>query len=306
MNDRLPLKSIYAFITVAETGSMVEAAAKLNVSHSAISQAIKSLESQLNLPLFNRIGRRVELNAPGSHYYRRVSPAITEIIQATQEIQAKESALNYLTVNMVNSMALHWWIPRVSEFQTIAPEIDVRISNLATEFNFERDGIDVAIIHGKPLQTTHSHCEKLGDDELILVCSPILHERLLKELKNKKTITPEQLLYTYPAIFVNNPRRQNDWQLWCDAYNFTLPNQHKNLTFSISIQATQAAIRHLGIFVTHKQYVRDDIKHGMLVPIGDAVKNPHQQFYFATPKANLKNKQVLALRDWLKTEFCKS
>ncbi|MDF4358000.1 LysR family transcriptional regulator, partial [Vibrio parahaemolyticus] len=54
MRKLVPLKSIYAFVAVAESGSMTEAAQLLSVSHSAISQAIKSLESQVNKPLFDR------------------------------------------------------------------------------------------------------------------------------------------------------------------------------------------------------------------------------------------------------------
>lgn len=55
MRKLVPLKSIYAFVAVAESGSMTEAAQLLSVSHSAISQAIKSLESQVNKPLFDRM-----------------------------------------------------------------------------------------------------------------------------------------------------------------------------------------------------------------------------------------------------------
>jgi len=46
-----PLKSLYTFIAVAETGSMVLAAEQLSISHSAVSQSIKALELQLNIPL---------------------------------------------------------------------------------------------------------------------------------------------------------------------------------------------------------------------------------------------------------------
>ncbi|MCQ6508104.1 LysR family transcriptional regulator, partial [Vibrio parahaemolyticus] len=47
MRKLVPLKSIYAFVAVAESGSMTEAAHLMSVSHSAISQAIKTLESQV-------------------------------------------------------------------------------------------------------------------------------------------------------------------------------------------------------------------------------------------------------------------
>ena len=69
-----PIKSLYAFVAVAETGSMTEAASALYVSHSAISQAIKSLEKHFGQSLFNRVGRHVTLNATGRQYYKNIAP----------------------------------------------------------------------------------------------------------------------------------------------------------------------------------------------------------------------------------------
>ncbi|OUS71272.1 LysR family transcriptional regulator [Pseudoalteromonas sp. A601] len=297
MIKNVPLKSLYSFIAVAESSSMVHAAEQLSVSHSAVSQAIKSLEAKLNTQLFTRHGRTVSLNSVGKRYYQRVLPAIEEIIAASQEASHSQLPQPYITLNMVNSMALHWWIPRVAQFQSAAPQIDVRLSNLVGEFDLERQGVDAALIHGHAKDWTKYQCEKLGDDELILVCSP----QLLKD-----TIQDIQTIFnTYPAIFVENPRRLNDWQVWCDAKNLKKPRQHKNLTFSISVQATQAAMRQLGILVTHKQFVRDDIKHGMLIQIDEPVLNPYQQFYFATTKAKAEQDDILQLKEWLKLEFTK-
>lgn len=298
MRKLIPLKSIYAFVAVAETGSMTEAADVLSVSHSAVSQAIKSLEGQLNLPLFRRVGRRVELNHEGRKYYRKVAPALTQIVEASESL-AREGQGNRLTLNMVNSLALHWWIPRVPDFQQLAPHIDIRISNLIQVFDLDREGVDVALLHGKPDEWQNYYCEKLGEDELIMVCSPHL-------LDQSAQVAPELLLSRYPAIYAANPRRINDWQVWCQVNQMSVPSQQKNLTFTASVQAVQATIRRLGVLITHKQFVRDDIKHGMLVQIGEPVPNPYQDFYFVCTPEKLKLESVMMLRNWLKGEFAKS
>ncbi len=297
MRKLVPLKSIYAFVAVAETGSMTEAAAVLSVSHSAVSQAIKALETQLSLPLFHRVGRRVELNQNGQKYYRKVAPALEQIVDASEELMHHNNINhNRLMVNMVHSLALHWWIPRVPEFQDIAPYIDVRISNLTHTFDLNREGIDVALIHGKADEWKEYYCEKLGSDELIMVCSP----HLLEGLDDK---SPAALLDKYPAIFVTNPRRKYDWLVWCEAYGFIVPNKQKNLTFTASIQAVQAITRRLGVLITHELFVRDDIRHGVLTKVGEAVPNPHQDFYFVCPPEKLTQESVLTLRSWLCKEF---
>lgn len=319
MRKLVPLKSIYAFVAVAETGSMTEAAEVLNVSHSAVSQAIKSLESQLNVTLFRRVGRRVELNQDGRRYYRKVAPALMQIVEASESI-VRSPLSNRLTLNMVNSLALHWWIPRVTEFQAYAPHIDIRISNIAHIFDFEQEGVDVALLHGKADEWPDYYCEKLGDDELIMVCSPQLLENLnavdavsriddgkinsvSTMIEDESGVIAARLLKAYPAIFVSNPRRQADWQVWCDEKGMAVPRQQKNLTFAASVHAVQAAIRRLGVLISHKQFVRDDIKHGMLVQVGQPVLNPHQAFYFVSSPDKLKHESVMTLRNWLKTQF---
>ncbi|MEZ9574078.1 LysR substrate-binding domain-containing protein [Vibrio sp. 10N.261.55.F4] len=298
MKKLVPLKSVYAFIAVAETGSMTDAARVLYVSHSAVSQAIKSLEQLVNKPLFQRVGRRVVLNAAGKRYYRKVTPALEQVIEATEEL-ARTPNDHRITLNMVNSLAMHWWIPRVPDFQAFAPSLDIRISTLTGPFDIEQEGVDVALVHGKPNEWEQYYSEKLGDDDLVLVCSPTL-------LKNQTGLSVEQLVKQNPTIGVFNLRRQHDWQVWCNNYQIPLPTFHSNLTFDVSIQAVQAAIRSLGVLVTHRLFVKDDISHGMLVELGKPVANPHQDFYFVCPKNKLKQESVLKLRTWLRHEFTRS
>ncbi|PWI32449.1 LysR family transcriptional regulator [Vibrio albus] len=295
MRKILPLKSIYAFVAVAETGSMTEAAKALNVSHSAISQSIKSLEAQLKQPLFQRVGRQVKLNPQGKKYYKEVAPALEKIVNATEAIINPPNS-NRIMLNMVNSLAIHWWVPKVGEFQQYAPDIDVRLSNLIGPFDLDQEGVDVAIIHGKTEEWQDYYCEKLGDDELVLVCSPDL-------LDEDNQPSPDDLIKRYPAIYAENLRRKHDWKTWCQTNQFPVPRQRRNLSFIASIQAVQAAIRKLGILVTHRLFVRDDIKHGLLIEIGDPVKNPHQDFYFACQPEKLRQDSVLTLRSWLREEF---
>ncbi|GAL18249.1 transcriptional regulator LysR family [Vibrio maritimus] len=161
MKQHVALKSLYSFVAVAEFGSMTLAAEHLFVSHSAVSQSIKSLESQLNTKLFHRVGRRVELTKEGKNYYRDVGPALEQIVRASEALLNKHRD-ERLTINMVNSLALHWWIPRVEDLQKEIPSLDVRISNLIGPFDLEREGVDIAIVHGKIDEWSDYYSEKLG------------------------------------------------------------------------------------------------------------------------------------------------
>ncbi|HHF2880687.1 TPA: LysR substrate-binding domain-containing protein [Vibrio diabolicus] len=295
MRKLVPLKSIYAFVAVAESGSMTEAAQILSVSHSAVSQAIKSLETQVNKPLFDRVGRQVQLNADGKKYYRKVAPALEQIVDATEAL-IQDQNLQRITLNMVNSLALHWWIPRMSSLQDFAPQLDVRLSNLSGRFNLEQEGIDAALVHGNTEEWQDYYCEKLSEDELVLVCSPELIAKT-----NDSNIA--QLLKQYPIIEVTNERRKNDWNVWQNATGILRSKSKKPITFNMSIQAVQATTRRLGLLVTHRLFVKDDIKYGQLIELGEPVINPHQQLYFVCPPHKLKLESFHLLRSWLQQSF---
>ena len=293
MKRPIPLKSVYAFVAVAETGSMTDAAQLLSVSHSAISQSIKNLESQLGQKLFIRQGRSVSLNSTGRHYYKQVAPALEQIVSATEKLIEQQHSQR-ITLNMVNSLVMHWWIPHVDRFNQFAPNIDIRISNLTGHFKMESEGIDVAIIHGNTHDWSDYYCELLATDELVLTASP--------ELIDIHT-TPKSILKRYPAIIVTNDRRKDDWKIWCKSHQLPEPAYTQNLKFSASIQAVQATIRKLGIFVSHRHFIRDEVSQGSLVEVGSPIRNPNQDFYFACPPEKLKNENVLLLRNWLRQEF---
>ncbi len=93
-------------------------------------------------------GKPVFLNSTGHHYYKQVAPALEQIIIATEKLIEQQQSQR-LTLNIINSLVVRWWIPRVDKFNRYAPEVDIRISNLTGHFTMEAEGIDVAIIHGK-------------------------------------------------------------------------------------------------------------------------------------------------------------
>lgn len=293
MKKLAPLNHLYSFIAVAETGSMTQAAQQLYVSHSAVSQAIKSLETLLGHTLFQRQGRRVILNATGRKYYKQIAPHLEAIVTATQQMQTTQSS-HMITLNMVNSLAMHWWIPQLHRFNQFAPQLDIRLSNLAGPFSMQQEGIDVALIHGDTQDWQDYYCEELAPDELVMVCAPQLA---------KQVSSPQELVQRYAAIYATNDKRKHDWQLWCEAHNTALPKATDNLSFSASIQAVQAAIRQLGVLVTHRLFINQEVQQGLLVEVGKTIINPYQSYYFAVQSDSLKNENILLLRSWLRQEF---
>ncbi len=112
---------------------------------------------------------------------------------------------------------MHWWIPRVPDFQAFAPSLDIRISTLTGPLISSRQRCRYCPC---PWQTergkTDITAKKLGDDDLVLRAARAL-------LKNQMGLSVEQLVKQNPTIGAFNPRRQHDWQVWCDHYQIPMP-----------------------------------------------------------------------------------
>ena len=67
-------RHLRAFATVADAGGVARAATRLHVSQPALSRQIQALESELGVPLFDRVGRRVRLTSAGEDLLRRGRP----------------------------------------------------------------------------------------------------------------------------------------------------------------------------------------------------------------------------------------
>lgn len=88
------LRNLQAFIAVANALSIHQAAEQLNVTPSAVSHQIASLESWLGKKLFIRSGKGVQLTPTGEKYLREVSAAMSAIGRATDQIvKEKDNAV---------------------------------------------------------------------------------------------------------------------------------------------------------------------------------------------------------------------
>src|SRR5882672_7050835 len=95
------LDGVEAFVRVAEHRSFRRAAASLGVTPSAVSQAVRALETRLGIALFTRTTRSVGLTEAGERFLERARPAFQEIIAASdaaRDLSAKPSGLLRLAV----------------------------------------------------------------------------------------------------------------------------------------------------------------------------------------------------------------
>ena len=121
--------SIYSykvFLEVVSSGSFVKASENLNLSPSAVSHAVKSLEKEFGFSLFNRNRAGATVTASG----QRVLPYIRSLVKLQQNIEEEVSIINNYDVGAVriglfSSVASNWFIKILHNFKEKYPEIDV-------------------------------------------------------------------------------------------------------------------------------------------------------------------------------------
>ncbi|HUI94274.1 MAG TPA: LysR family transcriptional regulator, partial [Xanthobacteraceae bacterium] len=207
-----PLKTLPAFEIAAERLSFSAAAGELNLTHGAVSRQIKALESQLGVPLFRRRNRRIELTEAGTAFLPGVRQALHLVEHATAQV-ASSPREGALVVSCVATFMMRWLIPRLYAFNALHPKIDVRLAASHAPVDFARDGIDVAIRHGRPPWPRNVMATPFLPERLGPVCAP----RLVDGRKHMRLAD----LRRQPLLCAET--RPDAWADWTGARRITLP-----------------------------------------------------------------------------------
>ena len=160
--DRLPLGALRVFEAVASRLSFSAAADALNVTPAAVSQQIKSLEDYLQVPLFRRNGRRVEVTDEGLELLPGVRSGLDQLEAALQHIRQHQRG-GPLQVSLLASFLQMWLLPRIRAFRRKSPDVHLRFHTSRELVDFARAPIHVALRFGRG-DYPNLHVEKLLDE----------------------------------------------------------------------------------------------------------------------------------------------
>ena len=142
-----PLTSLRALATLAQTGSTVEAGARLNVSHAAISQQIKGLEAHLGLPLVDRSGRKLALTEEGRQLADAMISGMSQVESIIEKLTGQR-ADRPLTISCTPAFATSFLMPRLADFQRRYPGVSLMIDPTPVLKEVGPGGVDVALRYG--------------------------------------------------------------------------------------------------------------------------------------------------------------
>ncbi|RJE88269.1 LysR family transcriptional regulator [Paracoccus onubensis] len=279
------------FEAVASSRSFTRAAGLLNLTQSAVSKQIRTLETDLGEVLLIRRHHDLELTAAGNALLDTVQSLLPGLETALRGISTRQSRIR---VNVPPTFAKRWLMPRLSQLRADLPELDLSISTMASDGLNERNLLDCAI--------------RFGDGEW-----PMLEARRLMTERHIVVAAPGLLAahpVTGPADLVHLPllhvlaaddRRFLTWRHWLDAAGSPEIDTRPGLEFDQLDLAIEAAIRGLGITLADRAMIAPELESGALARVLPVAIEGHESYWFVTRRQTGPNLPLELFRDWLLT-----
>lgn len=189
MLKRYPsIQSMQAFLQAARVGSFSSAARQLALTHSAISQQIRSLEDFIGQPLFARVGGRVTLTDAGTLFANQLSDGLEQIDRAISTVKGRPAGPS-ITLDVDPELMQGWFPSRLPALVDTLAGVSLTVLSAPRYDRFAFEHVDLALRYG--------YGEWEGVDS-VLVCHDRLAAMAAPALLERHGLTlplaPEQVL----------------------------------------------------------------------------------------------------------------
>ncbi len=279
-----PLGWLRTFEAAARHLSFTGAARDLNMTQSAVSQQIKSLEGYLGQPLFLRRPRALELTEAGITYLPVVREAFRTLVRGTQAVTGAQQ--NAVQVQSNITFAVNWLAPRLPRFRTLHPDVHLNIFTELWEPREMAEGAAVEIRYSlRPADTVRT--ELLRTDHYYPVCAPGFPVTL-ENLQQQPLFDCSNLL--------------SNWESWAEeqSLNWEKPQITYSTTYLVSLSVAMAGG---GLCLAHDTIARHLIRQGVLTaPFQHRAEMPEAYYLLLSPQAE-ENPGAVAFADWIRAEI---
>lgn len=290
---RYSFRQLEVFLATAFHENLTRAADSLAMSQSAASSALRDLEQQFSVQLFDRVGKRLQLNELGHSIRPRVA-ALLDQAHSLEQALARQEEPGHLKVGATLSIGNYLAVEIMAQYMLDQPgaKVQLEVANTATIvqklLNFE---LDIGLIEG---ETQHPDLEMLPwrDDELVVFCAPD-HPWAGKPWLDDDDLLAAQWIIRESG---SGTRQHFEW-----AMHGLLPQ----LQIKLELQHTEAIKRAveagLGVGCLSAITLVEAFRRGSLVPLSVPQRDFHRGFYFALHRSKFR---TAGLKTWL--DLCRA
>lgn len=282
---KFTLRQLEVFLATASRENLSRAAESLAMSQSAASSALRELETQFDVQLFDRVGKRLQLNELGRTLRPRAEALLEQARDLEQALQQHQQAGHLrvgATLSIGNYLAVQIMARYMAEQSGARVELEVAntASIVAKLANFE---LDIGLIEGE-LQHPELQMIHWRDDELVVFCAPD------HPLAGRPWLTDDDLL---AAQWVVRERGSGTRQHFEWAMHGLLPE----LDIRLELQHTEAIKRAveagLGLGCLSSLTLEEAFRRGSLVPLAVPQRDFRRRLYFVLQRERFLGPGVL-------------
>ena len=256
----LDLRELKTFRAVAAEKSFTRAARELNYAQSSVTAQVQSLEEELGVPLFDRLGRKIELTVAGRQLLLYAEKLLTLAEEARRSVGNDGPPIGTLTVLAPETLLAYRLPDLLKRFQAQFPAIQLSLSaveSCGVAADIE-PSVDIAFSLDLPLRAPHLQVQLLRKEPIVLVVAPG-HSLAGKKKLKAEAIGAEQVLVNERACSYRG------------LFERTLRAEEVTVTRSLeflSVEAIkQCALASMGIAVLPEVVVHRELKQGLLVAL---------------------------------------
>lgn len=287
MRRRIPsLSALRAFEAAARLSSFKQAAEELAVTATAVSHRIRKLEAEFGCRLFIRKTRAVDLTPEGRSLYSAVREGFDTIASGVEKLRQRPRPA--VKLSTTPAFAAKWLVPRLADFQSRHPNIDVHVHASNRPVDLSTGVIDIAIRYGQG----RYHGMKstlLLQDRFAPVASPTLGVASTADLSRRPLIHFD---WDQPLPV------DLTWAAWVRAAQLPELNTEAGTRYSDESHAIQAAVAGQGVALLSLVLIEQELKLGVLEsrlqPVLDGLA-----YYIVRPERSLPDSSAALVEAWL-------
>ncbi|GEN89585.1 LysR family transcriptional regulator [Oceanobacillus sojae] len=257
----MELRQLNTFHTVATTLNFSRAAEALNYVPSNVTMQIKALEEELNVRLFDRLGKHLVLTAAGKRFLTHVQDILNKLDEARSSVHDNEILSGTLTIS-ANEVVCAYRLPEVFKlFRFRYPGVRLifrSVSNQQLKQTLFEGTSDVAFILDEPIQSTGLAVEALTEENFRLFVAP--DHPLAKQ-------TAIQLEDFYGEVFLINEKGCPYRTMFDQTFKKGDIDSISSLEFQSAEAIKQCAISGIGIAFLPKIVTEVEVERGELVAL---------------------------------------
>ncbi|MFC5605519.1 LysR substrate-binding domain-containing protein [Variovorax soli] len=277
---------LMAFDASARHLSFTRAASELCLSQSVVSRQVQALEDLLEVPLFRRQGRQIELTDLGKAYHAEVGSALQRIRSASLQAISFRAGGGSFHLAALPTFAAKWLIPRIRAFYAENPNVYVHVHSRIGRFDAASAGID-AVIGVGDANWPGMRAYHLMDETVIPVVTPDVHERLR---------APEDL---QDHLLLQVASRPDLWSRWFAHQGIEAGRMRLGPQFELTSHLVQAIVARIGVGLLPDFLVADELRTGILKRTFGLPFVTGYAYYLYVPEDKVGLPPIAAFIDWV-------